>query len=146
MIKAWMGVDIRGPVECTKILMKILHPDSKTGLGSALKMILKINISKSIDFSKWGTDTLSKRQKEYIANDTLYLYPLMIELKRSARFGSLFRYRDAIEAMRKKAILDVEGLTDLLVYEQDPDTNIKRQWWATRPISEPIQHLYCRGE
>jgi ribonuclease D len=144
-IKTGLGIDVRGPVECTKTLMKILRPDLPSGLGNALKHILKVKINKKINHKEWKLENLSARQKEYIADDTLYLHPLMKELKRDARYGALRRYADAMTVIRLKASIEMEGYIDLFTYEQakSVDSIEKREWWAHRHFT--ASEIFAQG-
>jgi len=135
-IKAWTGIEVCGPVHCTKTLMKMLRPSSLSGLGSALRTVIGVKINKKIDHNKWKNSHLSARQKEYMSNDVRYLPTLAKTLIGSARPGFLDRYQDAMMAIKLKAFLEVEGYTDLLGYEQETPkkTDELRQWWARQAI------------
>jgi ribonuclease D len=124
-----MGVDVQGPIECTKTLMKMLYPGQSNSLGPTLRETLGVSLNKKIDFNWDGK--LSARQKEYIVGDVLYLHKLVTELKRKATHGELLRYPLAIQTIRSKAILEVEGYGDTLDYsseEKEISLQLRSDW------------------
>jgi len=144
-IKAGTGVDVNGPVECTKTLMKICHPELPSGLGNTLKNILGVKVNKKINHKEWKLDSLSARQKEYVSGDVLYLLPLLTELKRVARFGILRRYADIMTVIRLKVSVELEGFIDVFTYEQAKviDTMNARTWWGTRQTM--VDDVFTKG-
>lgn len=68
-------------VYCTKIASKLSRTyASKHGLLDLCKEILGIEISKEQTCTDWGSAHLSDEQKEYAANDVLYLHQLKEKL------------------------------------------------------------------
>lgn len=133
-IKACLDIEVQSSIYCTKILMKIIHPELPSGLGSALRSQLGVKINKHIEHNKWKNNKWSSRQKQYMANDTLYLYDLHQSIVCQLWTNQYDIYFAARAAMIRKSILDVEGYTDLLIYAQDPAKQSKklREWWENR--------------
>jgi ribonuclease D len=134
-IKAWTGIEVYGDIECTKTLMKIVHPElESSGLGSSLKNILGLKIDKKIDHRKWKNEKYSARQKEYMAGDVLYLYDLYKKLETelaSRDMNTLLRYTDIMDFIRIKAFAEVEGFLGLWEYRQPTpkESLTARLWW-----------------
>jgi len=122
---------IRAYPECTKILMKILHPELPSGLGSALRDILGVTIDKGITHD-WGVPELSDEQIKYACQDVLYLHRLYKKLRETLGVNpKRANYYEAMSTAQGIAELEVEGYTDLFKYEQDPYDQVKanRDWW-----------------
>ena len=78
-------------IYCTKIASKMSRTYAqKHSLLDLCKEILGIEISKEQTCTDWGSENLSEEQKEYAANDVLYLHQLKdkldILLQREGRF------------------------------------------------------------
>lgn len=132
MIYARMGILATGRnYECTKTLRKILHPTDPAGLSASLRMVLGIHISKDEQQSNWDAKKLTRKQQEYAAADAIHLIPLKDELRKELSEKSRRIYTIALEAIKRKAVLEVEGYTDLLSYEKEKgDKALKnRAWW-----------------
>jgi len=125
-----MGVDVQGPIECTKALSKMIQPGLPSGLAPLVKRTLGITMPYMKGFNWDGK--LTPLQKDYIAGDVLYLHRLVVELKRRAPHGMLLRYPVVIQAIRNKAILEVEGFEDVLDYGQSEGQKLAtiRDEWA----------------
>lgn len=75
-IKHDLGV-VTQPVYCTKIASKLSRTSSPThSLKSLCYDLLNIDLEKEQQTSDWGTAQLSDAQKQYAANDVLYLHRL----------------------------------------------------------------------
>jgi ribonuclease D len=131
-IKAWIGIDVDGSIECTKTLMKIVLPEYGSGLINSIKQVLGIQVKQPrVDHSKWKDTLLTDKQTEYAAIDVLYLHSLAQGIKKKATRYQLSKYQDAILAIKIKTQLEVEGFPDLLNYEQDNEAfkmQIRKRW------------------
>lgn len=128
-----MGIMPQGNIECTKTMMKIVHPELRSGLASALREVKKINLNKAIAHD-WDAPTLSKRQIEYASGDVLELHGLLKQLREDAKWGDIDKYKKAMATIREKADLEVEGYTDLFGHQQNKyeQTLTERNWWRSR--------------
>ena len=130
-LKMGLMAEIGKSIDCTKTLMKIVFPDYSSGLASALRHILDINLNKEIDHTKWDQEELSIRQTEYAAGDVLYLYRLSKVLKTTCSPSQYHNYIRSMQVIRNKAFIEVEGYTDLFQFEQEASeaTQQNRLWW-----------------
>ncbi|MGI9083104.1 MAG: ribonuclease D [Candidatus Fonsibacter lacus] len=68
-------------VYCTKIASKIGRTyTDKHGLKDLCKELLNIELSKQMQNSDWGTETLTEQQVNYAASDVLHLHKIKVEL------------------------------------------------------------------
>ena len=68
-------------VYCTKIASKIGRTyTDKHGLKDLCKELLNIELSKQLQSSDWGVETLTEQQINYAASDVLYLHKIKEEL------------------------------------------------------------------
>ena len=68
-------------VYCTKIASKIGRTyTDKHGLKDLCKELLNIELSKQMQSSDWGVETLTEQQINYAASDVLYLHKIKEEL------------------------------------------------------------------
>ena len=68
-------------VYCTKIASKIGRTyTDKHGLKDLCKELLNIELSKQMQSSDWGSETLTEQQVNYAASDVLYLHKIKVEL------------------------------------------------------------------
>lgn len=133
-IKAWMRMEPKGRIECTKTLLKIIHPEFRSGLGTALGKLFKVHLQKvQFDHGHWNDHELTKEQLSYAANDVLYLHLLLKKLKTDASWAELARYERAMKIIPEKAFMEVEGYTDLWDYPQikHEDALNQRNWWLS---------------
>ena len=69
------------PVYCTKIASKLIRTyTDKHGLKTICSELLNIELSKEQQSSDWAAPELSDAQRQYAANDVLYLHALMNQL------------------------------------------------------------------
>jgi ribonuclease D len=113
MLKAYLGADV-GPLFCTKVASRLVRTyTDRHGLKDLVREMLGIDVSKQQQSSDWGTPVLSDAQKQYAAQDVIYLH----ELK--ARLDQMLR-REGREALARacfaflgvRAALDLEGWAD----------------------------------
>ena len=80
MLYKYLGVMTKN-VYCTKIASKLSRTYAqKHGLLDLCKEVLDVEISKEQTCTDWGKENLTEEQKEYAANDVLYLHKLKDEL------------------------------------------------------------------
>ena len=66
----------------TKIASRLCRTYTQNhGLKDLCKELLLIEISKEQQSSNWGGLNISKKQKEYAANDVIYLHKIKAELE-----------------------------------------------------------------
>ena len=80
VLKYYLKAEINN-VYCTKIASKIGRTyTDKHGLKDLCKELLNIELSKQMQSSDWGTETLTEQQINYAASDVLYLHKIKVEL------------------------------------------------------------------
>ncbi len=80
-LQTHFNVPIRGPLFCTKMASKIARTSTdKHGLKDLSKSLLDIDLRKEQQGTDWGSDILSEEQKNYAANDVIYLHDLKEKL------------------------------------------------------------------
>lgn len=110
MIKAYLGVDV-APVYCTKIASKLVRTyTDRHGLKDLLRELLGVEVSKKEQSSDWGADEITQAQREYAANDVLYLHGLMDGLNiRLEREGRTHLAQACFDFLPTRAALDLAG-------------------------------------
>jgi ribonuclease D len=79
-LQAYLGV-VTAPVYCTKIASRLARTfTDRHGLKDLVRDVLGVEISKQMQSSDWGADTLSPEQMRYAASDVLYLHALRSKL------------------------------------------------------------------
>ncbi len=108
MLYKYLGVMPKN-VYCTKIASKLSRTyASKHGLLDLCKEILGIEISKEQTCTDWGSDNLSDEQKEYAANDVLYLHQLKEKLDEMLdREGRFELAQSCFDFLETRAKLDL---------------------------------------
>ena len=80
MLYQYLGVMTKS-IYCTKIASKLVRTyTSKHSLLELCKELLNVEISKEQTCTDWGAGQLSEDQKQYAANDVLYLHKLKEKL------------------------------------------------------------------
>ena len=80
VLNCYLKADINN-VYCTKIASKISRTyTDKHGLKDLCKELLNIELSKQMQSSDWGSETLTEQQVNYAASDVLYLHKIKEEL------------------------------------------------------------------
>jgi len=112
-IKHHMGVETR-PLYCTKIASKLARTyTDRHGLKDLVKELLGIEINKQQQSSDWGVHVLSDGQKQYAAQDVLYLHELKSRLDQMlAREGREQVARACFDFVPTRAALDLAGWTE----------------------------------
>ncbi len=113
VIRHYLGVDT-APLYCTKIASKLARTyTDRHGLKDLVKELLGIEPNKQQQSSDWGAHMLSDPQKQYAAQDVIYLH----ELK--SRLDQMLAREDRVEIARAcfafiptRAALDLAGWTE----------------------------------
>lgn len=129
---------------CTKILSKILSPQTSSSLGPTIRTFLNVEMPDvRVDYQKWDVKEFSEEQKEYLGNDVIYLpelyntmKPILLKSRQYEENPNLITasrnhyniYQRALSAATNTVILECYGYDDLLKYEQDrPDIAIEKR-------------------
>ena len=110
VIKHYLGVDTV-PLYCTKIASKLTRTyTDRHGLKDLIKELLGIELNKQQQSSDWGAHVLSDAQKQYAAQDVLYLHELKARLDQMlAREGRSGIAQACFEFVPTRAALDLAG-------------------------------------
>jgi ribonuclease D len=113
VIKHYLGVDT-APLYCTKIASKLTRTyTDRHGLKDLVKELLGIELNKQQQSSDWGAHMLSDPQKQYAAQDVLYLHELKARLDQMlAREGREAVARACFDFIPTRAALDLSGWTE----------------------------------
>lgn len=113
VIKYYLGVDVT-PIYCTKIASKLTRTyTDRHGLKDLVKELLGIELNKQQQSSDWGAHMLSDSQKQYAAQDVLYLHELKARLDQMlAREGREAVARACFDFVPTRAALDLSGWTE----------------------------------
>ncbi len=98
-------------VYCTKIASKIGRTyTDKHGLKDLCKELLNIELSKQMQSSDWGSETLTEQQVSYAASDVLYLHKIKEELdKILIRENRMELAEHCFKFLKHRVILDLAG-------------------------------------
>ena len=112
-IKHYLGIDV-APVYCTKIASRLTRTyTDKHGLKDLIKELLGIELNKQQQSSDWGAHILSDAQKQYAAQDVIYLHELKTRLdqmlEREGRSGIA---KACFNFIAVRAELDLAGWTE----------------------------------
>ncbi len=113
VIKYYLGVDT-APLYCTKIASKLTRTDTdRHGLKDLVKELLGIELNKQQQSSDWGAHMLSDSQKQYAAQDVVYLHELKARLDQMlSREGREAVARACFDFIPTRAALDLSGWTE----------------------------------
>jgi ribonuclease D len=113
VLKHYLNVDV-GPVYCTKVASKLVRTyTDRHGLKDLVKELLGIELNKQQQSSDWGAHVLSDAQKQYAAQDVLYLHELKSRLDQMlAREGRIELASKCFEFLPVRAALDLGGWTE----------------------------------
>src|SRR5436190_11613743 len=112
-LKHYLGVET-GPLYCTKIASKLTRTyTDRHGLKDLVKELLGIELNKQQQSSDWGTHVLSDAQKQYAAQDVLYLHELKARLDQMLeREGRTALAKACFDFVPTRASLDLAGWTE----------------------------------
>ena len=98
-------------VYCTKIASKIGRTyTDKHGLKDLCKELLNIDLSKQMQSSDWGAETLTEQQVNYAALDVLYLHKIKEELdKILTRENRMELAEHCFKFLKHRVTLDLAG-------------------------------------
>jgi ribonuclease D len=113
VIKQYLGVDTY-PVYCTKIASKLTRTyTDKHGLKDLIKELLGIELNKQQQSSDWAAHVLSDAQKQYAAQDVVYLHELKARLDQMLeREGRTALARACFDFVPVRSALDLAGWTE----------------------------------
>ena len=113
VIKYYLGVDT-APLYCTKIASKLTRTyTDRHGLKDLVKELLGIELNKQQQSSDWGAHMLSDPQKQYAAQDVVYLHELKARLDQMlSREGREAVARACFDFIPTRAALDLSGWTE----------------------------------
>lgn len=117
MMKAYLGVTV-APVFCTKIASRLVRTyTDRHGLKDLLRECLSVEVSKKEQSSDWGADEITEAQRDYAANDVLYLHALKQVLEtRLAREGRMDLAQACFDFLPTRAALDLAGWPDIDIF------------------------------
>jgi ribonuclease D len=112
-LKFYLGIDV-APIYCTKIASKLVRTyTDKHGLKDLIRELLGIEINKTQQSSDWGAHVLSDAQKQYAAQDVLYLHELKSRLDQMLeREGRAELARRCFDFVPVRVALDLGGWTE----------------------------------
>jgi ribonuclease D len=112
-MKHYLGIDTV-PIYCTKIASKLTRTyTDKHGLKDLIKELLGIELNKQQQSSDWGAHILSDAQKQYAAQDVIYLHELKARLDQMLeREGRSDIARACFNFLSVRAQLDLAGWTE----------------------------------
>ena len=102
VLKHYLGVDT-APLYCTKIASKLTRTyTDRHGLKDLVKELLGIELNKQQQSSDWGAHVLSDAQKQYAAQDVLYLHELKARLDQMLEREGRERDRQGLFRLRAR--------------------------------------------
>ena len=113
VIRHYLNVDT-APLYCTKIASKLTRTyTDRHGLKDLIKELLGIELNKQQQSSDWGAHMLSDAQKQYAAQDVIYLHELKTRLDQMlAREGRTAIAQACFDFVTVRAALDLAGWTE----------------------------------
>jgi ribonuclease D len=113
VLRQYLGVDTF-PLYCTKIASRLTRTyTDRHGLKDLVKEMLGIEMNKQQQSSDWGTHVLNDAQKQYAAQDVVYLHELKARLDQMLeREGRMRLARACFDFIPTRAALDLEGWTE----------------------------------
>jgi ribonuclease D len=112
-LKHYLSVDTQ-PIYCTKIASRLTRTyTDRHGLKDLVKELLGIELNKQQQSSDWGVHVLSDAQKQYAAQDVLYLHEIRARLDQMLeREGREKLARACFDFVSVRAALDLAGWTE----------------------------------
>jgi ribonuclease D len=113
VMKQYLQVDTF-PLYCTKLASKLTRTyTDRHGLKDLVKELLGIELNKQQQSSDWGAHILSDAQKQYAAQDVLYLHELKARLDQMLeREGRSQMAKSCFDFVTTRAALDLAGWTE----------------------------------
>jgi ribonuclease D len=112
-LKHYLGADT-APVYCTKIASKLVRTyTDKHGLKDLIRELLGVDLNKQQQSSDWGAHVLTDAQKNYAAQDVIYLHELKTRLDHMLeREGRSTLAKACFDFVPMRAALDLGGWTE----------------------------------
>jgi ribonuclease D len=112
-IRHYLGIAC-GPIYCTKIASKLTRTyTDRHGLKDLIRELLGIDLNKQQQSSDWGAHILNDAQKQYAAQDVIYLHELKSRLDQMLeREGRSAMARACFEFVPVRAELDLAGWSE----------------------------------
>lgn len=113
VLQQYLGVETF-PLYCTKIASKLTRTyTDRHGLKDLVREMLGIELNKQQQSSDWGSHVLSDSQKQYAAQDVLYLHELKTRLDQMLeREGRAKMAKACFDFIPTRAALDLAGWTE----------------------------------
>jgi ribonuclease D len=113
VMKHYLGADT-SPLFCTKIASKLVRTyTDRHGLKDILKELLGIEANKQQQSSDWGSHVLSDAQKQYAAQDVIYLHELKMRFEQMLeREGRSALAKACFDFIPQRAQLDLMGWSE----------------------------------
>jgi ribonuclease D len=113
VLKHYLAVDTF-PLYCTKLASRLTRTyTDRHGLKDLVKELLGIELNKQQQSSDWGAHVLSDAQKQYAAQDVLYLHELKARLDQMLeREGRGAVAKACFDFVPTRAALDLAGWTE----------------------------------
>ena len=109
---------VKGPIWCTKIASKLARTyTDRHGLKDLCEELLFIEISKEQQSSNWGGLNISMKQKEYAANDVLFLHKLKENLESILiQENRLELAKNIFDFLKIRVELDLQGFNNMDIF------------------------------
>jgi ribonuclease D len=113
VLKHYLAIDTF-PLYCTKLASRLTRTyTDRHGLKDLVKELLGIELNKQQQSSDWGAHILSDAQKQYAAQDVLYLHELKARLDQMLeREGRSALAKACFDFVPTRAALDLAGWTE----------------------------------
>jgi ribonuclease D len=113
VLKHYLAIDTF-PLYCTKLASRLTRTyTDRHGLKDLVKELLGIEMNKQQQSSDWGAHVLSDAQKQYAAQDVLYLHELKARLDQMLeREGRVVLAKSCFDFIPTRATLDLAGWTE----------------------------------
>jgi ribonuclease D len=117
IIRYYLGI-LPQNIYCTRTASRLARTfTDRHGLKELCKELLGKEISKQQQSSDWGADELSQEQREYAANDVLYLHQLRAVLDGMlVREGRADLARACFNFIPARAMLDLSGWEEVDIF------------------------------
>jgi ribonuclease D len=117
VMKAYLGV-VTTPVYCTKIASRLVRTfTDRHGLKDLVRDLLGVEISKQMQSSDWGAETLSPEQLKYAASDVLHLHAMRDKLDAMlARENRTAYAQSCFDFLPVRAQLDLAGWEEIDIF------------------------------
>jgi len=117
IIRYYLGIVLQ-PVYCTRTASRLARTfTDRHGLKDICKELLGKDLSKQQQSSDWGADDLTPEQKDYAANDVLYLHALRTALDKMLVRENRHELANAcFQFLPARAMLDLSGWPDVDIF------------------------------